>query len=201
MNKYQTMTWMYDDLNHLWMRNSLQFGAVHWNYFKHVCIMSGSSWVRITRLLPSRIVKSGAQLSLPQKSCRREGYVCTGLAAQWSQKLTLWPLLLQWSDRPSQTQKSWGLQALLLHRDQQGVDEATALILRLFLSALLQLATEKQPVINAPKRTSKMEPVSALLSWDGCKASVAFSDLRAQCLHLRPCFNCYFLLWEVFTPK
>lgn len=34
---------MYDDLNHLWMRNSLQFGAVHWNYFKHVRIMSGSS--------------------------------------------------------------------------------------------------------------------------------------------------------------
>lgn len=82
MNKYQTITCMYDNLNHLWTRNSLQFGAVPWNYFKHVRIINESSWVRITRLLAGRIVKGGAQLSLPQKSCRREDYVRIGLAAQ-----------------------------------------------------------------------------------------------------------------------
>lgn len=43
MNKYQTITCMYDNLNHLWTRNSLQFGAVPWNYFKHVRIINESS--------------------------------------------------------------------------------------------------------------------------------------------------------------
>lgn len=169
MNKYQTITCMYDNLNHLWTRNSLQFGAVPWNYFKHVRIINESSWVRITRLLAGRIVKGGAQLSLPQKSCRREDYVRTGLAAQLVKSKAYFMAVVT----PMKWQ-TWGPQVSLFHRDQQGVNEATALILRLSLPALLQLATEKQPVINAPKRTSKMQPVSALLSWDGCKASVVF---------------------------
>lgn len=62
------------------------------------------------------------------------------------------------------------------HRDliSKGIFEAAVLILRLSLPAVQQLATEKQPVINTPKLISKMQPVSTLLSWDGCKPSMVF---------------------------